>query len=329
MNIFNSDEQQELKETALKQVGSYPLYDTLFLVAFPIVGAISFTLNLISYHLFSAPYFTKKKPLYTFLRLYSLNSAIINLIFAFSFLLDSRRYVTFANTELATWLRCFVKIPILNLCYFFSSIMDVVFSLERYAELKMTSSTMKLNFRNINPLKLCASLFTTCFIVNLPYLFVFEPSKRLLTLNITNTMPNMTNSSSFYIYHYKETQFALTDTGIAIKNTLYGIRDVLTLVMLILINFLSIIQFRRKVRSFKETANKKGAMFRGGGIMGFVKSKTNNNSMSTPSGGGESVNLFKFTDLRSSINLQETVNHVNVMLTLFFLLGKIKKIKLN
>lgn len=280
-----------LHDEILKRLGSTPLYDTLFLFVFPPLALTSLTLNLISYRLFSTPYFTKK-PLYTFLRASCLNSALINLIFAFAFLCDSRRYVTLANTQIASYFRVYIKISIANLCYFFGSALDIVLALERLLEL---TTKFRHIFRQLKPLKLCAYLLVTCFLLNMPYLFVFEP-KQLNEVIVTPTRNNNTLFGVLLVYHYGETEFALSRVGKVIKNFQYFVRDILTLVLLFGINLTALVLFRRNFNDDQKSSSEQGDE-------SSIKLKTINN---------ENPSRRRVT-LRP--NLRIAVNKANSMLT--------------
>lgn len=234
MNLSNKGDQ--IEESLLNKAGSTPLYDAMFLFIFPPLGIFSFVGNLLSFRIFSAKYF-QKKPLYTYLRVCCVNSALINIIFAFAFICDSRRYLTISNTEFSTYFRCYFKIPFLNLFYFFGSVVDIVLAIERLVEL----TKLKDRFRRLNPIGVSLGLFFACLIVNAPFILIFEPKKSRLFSNISNDSSNVNGS---FFYFYGESHFALSPIGKILKNIQYFIRDILTLLVLILINLICIVLFR-------------------------------------------------------------------------------------
>ena len=224
------------REMILRSVGSTPLYDAVFLFVLPPLGLLSLAGNLLSYFIFSARYF-KKKPYYTYLRAYCLNSSMMNFIFAISFICDSRRFLDLSNTELSTYFRCYIKIFLSNTCYFYGSVLDIVLAIDRLIEF----SSLKMKFRQHDPNRVCSFLFVLVLILNAPYLFIFEPKKRLIIYD-DNFSRNQTEGEEFF--YYGESQFALSPQGIILKNIQYFIRDILTLVLLVVINFITLILFR-------------------------------------------------------------------------------------
>lgn len=227
------NEKEEPVEADLKSVGSTLLYDSIFLFIFPPISLIALVANIVSFYIFSARYF-RKKPLYTYLRASCLNSSLMNLVLAISFLCDSRRFIQIANTELATYFRCYFKIPIVNTAHFYGSVIEIVLAIDRLVEF----TRLKARFRQANALKISISLFVACLVINAPYILVFEPKKRQVLLD------NGNSSTTRYFYFYGESEFALSYEGRILKNIQYFIRDILTLVLLFFINLVSLVLFK-------------------------------------------------------------------------------------
>jgi hypothetical protein len=223
-----------LMEQALREIGSTWFYDSFYLFGFTTLGLVSLVTNLISYFIFNGPFFARK-PLYAYLKVSCLNSALVSLFSITNLLWSSRRYHAFANTELATILRCYIKHPVILVGYFYGSMLDIVFALERLAEI----TNLRAEFRRFRPVRVCLLLFTLCFLLNLPYIFLFTPQKRFLSEHHTNVTE--------YFFGYGESNFALNTTiGVVLKRTQYFVRDVLTLVVLISVNVISLVNFKRK-----------------------------------------------------------------------------------
>lgn len=226
-----SDTEIQNRDAYLRSIGSSPLYDAIFLIAFPPFGCLALVGNLISYRILTARYF-QQKPLYAYLRATCLNSSIINFVFAITFLCESRRYLVFANTEWAIFFRCYFKIPVINTCYFYGSILDIVLSLDRLVEF----TRFKQRFRQINAHRLCIILLVVCIVLNLPYIFVFEPKMRRVHFVDANGDRSSENS-----YYYGESAFASSSKGAILKNIHYIIRDFLTLVVMVLFNIVTLV----------------------------------------------------------------------------------------
>ena len=217
------------RELELDKVGSTYIKDSVFLFVIPPAGLLSLAGNLLSYSIFSARYF-EKKPLYYYLKVVCLNSSLINLIFVISFICDSRRFLELANTEFATYFRCYVKILVICTCYFYGCLLDIVLAIDRMVEFTKYKGLL----RQMNPKKVCTSIALVCIAINAPYVLIFEPKKKLLVHG---------NTTEEFFY-YGESRFALTFEGRVFKNILYFIRDVLTIVVLVLINFITLYLFR-------------------------------------------------------------------------------------
>ena len=219
----------------LRNAGSSVLYDAIFLFIFPPLSMVSMIGNLVSYRIFSEGYF-RRKPLYTYLRMSCLNSSIVNLAFGLAFICESRRYLQIANTEFGTYFRCIFKIPIINMCYFYGSILDIILALDRLVELTRFKETFR---RRFNPTYVCLFSCLFCIAFNAPYLFVFEPKNKPIFI----IDQNGSNSSEVFNY-YGESKFALSPHGKAVKAVIYFTRDILTLIIIIFINSLSLILLR-------------------------------------------------------------------------------------
>lgn len=232
-NEMKSSYVLEIPDEALKKIGSSWFYDSAFLFVFPTVGLFSFVGNLISFWILSGPYFSHK-PLYTYLKAICLNSSLANLVSMMNILWNTRRYLNISNSEFASLLRCYIKIPVAFGTYFYGSVLDIVLALERLCEL----SNRREIFRRFPPNRVCLVILLVCFIINFPFLFVFVPNK-------TPVFFDPVSNKTEYLYHYTESEFALSKQGRILKIIVYFIRDFLTLAILILINLISLFRFRR------------------------------------------------------------------------------------
>lgn len=219
----------------LTSLGSTSHYDAIFLFAFPPFGMLAFICNIVSFCVFSSRYF-HKKPLYTYIRTCCLNSSIINIVFAVTFISESRRYLpSIVNTEFSSYFHCYFKIPVINMCYFYGSVLDILLSFDRLVEF----TRFKATFRRLNPHRVCLVAFVTCVVINTPYMLVFEPKKRLDNFMAEN------GSIHVQISHLiSESEFALSPHGSILKKTQYFIRDVLTLLIMVIFNVLTLILLR-------------------------------------------------------------------------------------
>lgn len=224
----------------IDSLSSSSIYDAAYLFLFPPISIFSLIANLLVFYILSERYF-QKKPIYEYLKVSCLNCSIVNLIYAISFICDSRRYLDISNTEFATQFRCYFKIPVTNTCYFYGSVLDIVLAIDRLVEFRTWA---KVRFRQLNPTCVCVSLLAVCIVVNAPYLFVFEPKKQIdYIFESMNSSLNSTevNQKEVFYYDYGLSRFALTKEGRILMNVLYFVRDILTLVVLVSINLASLI----------------------------------------------------------------------------------------
>lgn len=231
--MSNDDEWKiRQRDVILKTVGSTSFYDAIFLFVFPPIAILALIGNIISYRILTARYF-QRKPLYTYLRVCCLNSSIINLVFAITFVCDSRRYLAMSNSQAATYFRCYFKIPILNTCYFYGSVLDIVVGLDRLVEF----TRFKATFRRLNAHVACSTLAVVCVLLNVPYLFVFEPRQREYVLVEPNTARNQTET----LFFYGESKLALSREGRIFKYIQIVLRELVTLLVMIAINIATLI----------------------------------------------------------------------------------------
>lgn len=224
------------QEMKLRSVGSSPLYDALYLFAFPPISTISLLTNLLVIAILSARFF-KRKAIYNYLRVSCLNSSVVSLIYVITFICDSRRYLAVSNSEFATYFRCYFKIPVINTCYFYGSVLDIVLAIDRLVEF----TPIKTDFRRMNSMLVSGGLFAVCLIINVPHFFVFEPRKSLEVL-VSNVSGQLVNSTETF-HFYAETQFATSDEGRMLLYVQKFVRDILTLIVLILINLIFMFLF--------------------------------------------------------------------------------------
>lgn len=233
-NISLELARDHILDKALTRVGSDWTLDGIYLFVFPILGLISFMLNTISYGVFTSPQFSQK-PLYVYLRMSCLNSALINMISAINFLWTSRRYLPVANTRLAIIMRCYFRYPVVLSAYSFGSLLDIVLALERLCEL----FSARHCFHRLRPYLLCLFLLFIAVGINITIIFMAEPKKQVITIDAK------TNYTVDFFYLGK-TSFSTTRFGVMTRYFRFVIRDIFTLAALFAINLAAFIKFRRK-----------------------------------------------------------------------------------
>lgn len=234
-NISLESKRDEILDRALTRIGSDWTLDAIYLFAFPILGLIPFAFNILSYIIFKSPHFSQKKSLYIYLKVSCLNSSVINLITAINFLWSSQRYFKFANSQLAVYLRCYLRFPIILSAYSFGSLIDIVLALERLCEL----TNSKRLFNRARPFCVCAVtlILSVCF--NLTIIFMCEPKRQVLVIDAGSNY-------TVEFFYLGKTSFSTTKFGVTTRYIRFIIRDILTLLLLFGINLAAFVNFRRK-----------------------------------------------------------------------------------
>lgn len=169
-STFSIKNQSNLKimelDKWLEMIGSSWFLDGLYLFLFTPVSMLGVILNIFSFLVLTNKKFNFY--LYKYLRIYCLNSTIVNLTGAFIFCSRSRRFLGFNNSYLSMLYECFIYIAICNTSYFYGGVLEIPIILERLCYLNK-----KLRwFLRFNPNKVCLVCLLGCLIINTPY-FLF------------------------------------------------------------------------------------------------------------------------------------------------------------
>jgi hypothetical protein len=175
-------------------------------------------------------------PLYDYLRVYSLNGAII-LLFTSSIGFCSTSYRLFAqaNSKWANVYYIYLYVPVVNTGYFFTSVLDSLITLDRIACFK---PQLKEHIK-LSPYKASLVAYLVCALVNFPYFFVYKPISRQVPLNA---------SQSFTLWSSGRTDFARSEQGTIVTCVVYALRDVLTMLMEIVLNVISLFYLKQYLK---------------------------------------------------------------------------------
>ena len=203
------------------------------------ISFIGFILNILSYAILSKKAF-EKVVIYSYMRMYTLNSIIINLVSIFLFTANSNYYFEFSYASaIPSYFLSYAYIPIINICMFFAILIEIVITIERI-------SNLKLRFRSITrqkPKHFGIIFLLASLVINVQYFFNQEPTFVDLKLNST---------AIFRINYIQSTAFSLSLTGIILNFCTYFIRDV---ILLVLQCFLSIYSMYLIKNYFKNKRN--------------------------------------------------------------------------
>ena len=157
------------------------------------ISFIGFILNIISYSILCKKAF-EKIIIYSYMRMYTLNSIIINLVSIFLFTANINYYFDFSYASpIPSYFLSYVYIPVINICMLFAILIEIVINIERI-------SNFKLRFRSITrqkPKNIGIIFLLVCPIINVQYFFNQEPKFIDLKLNSTVNRINYIESTLY------------------------------------------------------------------------------------------------------------------------------------
>jgi hypothetical protein len=202
-------------EDWLTILGSTIEVDILVFFFLPILSLIGFILNIISLRLLYYNQFRIIK-LYSYLKLYLINSSLVTLVGIGNFL-HSKRFIDF-NSYFSSFYITYIYIYLSNMGYFYGCMLDIMLILEQIFILKN-----KVNILNkYSAYVYSGVLFVICLVINMPFFFAFVPAS--LTVDLSSTL-----NYTFYYVNYS--YFATTQIGSIILLIVYVLRDITTLIL--------------------------------------------------------------------------------------------------
>lgn len=216
-------------ETLFTQIGSTLIYDTLWAYLSTSLAIIGFFANLLSFYiLFDERLGMFRASLYQYLRVYTLNSAMVNFLCVFIFVSNSYRILPVTNTFWAQAYFIYIFGPLFNTGYFYGAALDALMTWDRIVSIMPSlNKYMKLTS---NKISLTVLFLCTC--INISFFFVFTPLSITQKSNLSNT--NLT------VWLIGPSHFSLTFFGTILTFTVYSIRDGLLLLVIVILNIVSI-----------------------------------------------------------------------------------------
>jgi hypothetical protein len=156
-------------DEVLTLYGSTWALDYLNLYFYTIVSIVGFVLSMFSLVIFQDDEFSL--PLYAYLRVYSINNILGSFINIFNFVYSSIRIFEWSNSHEAQVYYNYISMPIANVCYSYSGVLNNAITLDRMAYL----SVRLKNLFTMSPNKVSAIAFVACFLLNLPYACAQRP----------------------------------------------------------------------------------------------------------------------------------------------------------
>ena len=196
--------------------GSSMLLDSLHLYALLPLSLIGAVLNLLSFSILSQITFSNIV-FYNYMRVYTFNSMLVNMILALFFWPNTLRTFSFSNTYAAAFYKSFIYVPFINATVLFGSLIDILISLERLFKLYPHLNT---RFNKIPISKIITTFLVVTAVLCFQYLLKFTPVYIDVPLNA---------STAFRIHFTASTRFTDSLWGKVVNYLVYFIRDVIFL----------------------------------------------------------------------------------------------------
>ena len=226
-----------------KHIHSSWLIDSMFLFVLSPLGAAGFVLNTLAFATLSLICERTSKPIYQYLRIHSLNSALGLIVPTFSFVSFAPHYFSFALDWQARVYRCVIMSAASTL-YLFRNVLDVVIALERLSLLVVWLRP----FTTKSPYLVSLVLFLVCSLLNSPTYFIAQAKSDADFYNIAKSAvtSNYCNKQLFF----------RTPIGASITFAVFIVRDLLTIIAEIVFSALTVQQLRSfRVNSHQRVTN--------------------------------------------------------------------------
>jgi hypothetical protein len=202
----------------------------LWLWPFVTLGPLGFLLNSLSFAILRDCAF-KSTPIYAYLRVYALNSALICLVSTFAFAAMSTRLFAWSNSYSTHFYHLFVYTPVANTGYFYGTFLDIVVTLDRIANFNQHVR----GFLKYSVKRTCMTGLLFCVLIEFAYYFEFVPSCKHLDVVDQNGVV----IHGFTLWFIDHSDFAESRFGKVILFLIYAFRDVFLMLVEIGLNLLS------------------------------------------------------------------------------------------
>ena len=216
--------------------GSTWLRDVLCVFVLAPLSAFGAFFNLISMIILYRKKF-KSRPLYTYLKVFTLNSLGLNLIEMGLTSVLSFRFMEFSyKSPLPSYFMCYFYIPFMNVLVLYGIVLEIYISFERNSQF---SAKFKY-LLNYNPVKVCLVTFLACFLINIQHFFVGKPVTEYHVIKSSHVLK---------INYFNFTKFSVSLSGIIINSIVYIFRDVVLFVVQIVFNLITIVLLKNHLNN--------------------------------------------------------------------------------
>lgn len=199
----------------LQLAGSSWTLDTFSLYIMSSVGIFGMITNILSFMVlkFGSDF---NLNLYYYLKIFLINSSVINSFGTIYAFMNSRRYIPFGNSWFALVYINQLAVPVVNTCYYYNNILDILMLLDK---LSIFVKILRIFNQRIlrKPVLICIIAGLICVLLNIPIYLLNAPSVKLVYLNTNETY-------LFYSDHI--TNFGLSKLGEVLDYIDNVIRDV-------------------------------------------------------------------------------------------------------
>ena len=115
----------------LSLIGSFPINDYLYTYLITILSLVAFVLNSTSLKILTCRALSTSNDFYKLMRIYMLNSIILAVVLATTFLTVSYRFINIINSYTNTFYNVYVYTPLLSTLYLNASLLEIWMLIER------------------------------------------------------------------------------------------------------------------------------------------------------------------------------------------------------
>jgi hypothetical protein len=226
VNHTSFDQLYPTLDQILTSIGSAYYIDCLWFYVNVPVSAIGIICNLLALIVLQDRELSI--PLFKYLRLYCVNSVILNLAILMLFSSSVPRIFSWSNTsEVLASIGCYVITPVANLIYFFNTVIDILITFDRIGTFK----PIAVKWMKLTPYKMSLAAFICCLAIDFPFFFAFSPGSFTVYLNSTYAQTFRYSGLS---------SFAYTEVGKVLILIIYIVRDFLLMVVEIALSIASV-----------------------------------------------------------------------------------------
>lgn len=176
-----------------------------------------------------------KLPMYAYLRLYSIANTLLALVSIYSALTTPIQLFPFFNSQASNIYVSYVYEPIMSMCYFFTTVLDIAMLMDRIA---IFVPKLKPVFCK-HPYIVSAVIFVICLCIDFPFFFFYMPNSTLFQLNDTEY---------YRLYYVDYTSFGYSDAGRVVQYCQWALRDILPVVLIFICGVVSVALLKAHMR---------------------------------------------------------------------------------